>query len=201
MKNLVRNLGHESIWVRTGYAFLLFFVLLALAYAFGFLFLPEGIMKELPLPSLMVFEEEESFLSAFAKTLIYNLFMLGIIVGMNHYRVRSFTLGYLPLYVNTVMMGLFAGTNSFSGGISTYTLEGWLLFLQIGFLEFSAYIFACVATVSLVMFHAERWRGEKFRKMRRFKDVRLSKHEILFLLMSLTLLVVAAFNEWGHISG
>jgi len=199
MKNLIKNLGHESLWVRTGYAFMFFFTFLALAYAFGFLFLPEGIMKELPLPSLMVFEEKESFLSYFTKTLVYYLFMIGLIVGVNHYRVRSFTLGYLPLYANTVMMGLFAGTNSFSGGISAYTLEGWLLFLQIGFLEFSAYIFACVATVNLAMFHAERWRCEKFRKIRRFKEVKLSKYELLFLLVSLILLVVAAFNEWRYI--
>ena len=199
MRNLIKNLGHESLWVRTGYAFMFFFIFLALAYAFGFLFLPEGIMKELPLPSLMVFEEKESLLSSFTKTLVYNLFVLGLIVGVNHYRVRSFTLGYLPLYANTVMMGLFAGTNSFSEGISAYTLEGWLLFLQIGFLEFLAYIFACVATVNLAMFHAERWRGEKFRKIRRFKEVKLSKYELLFLLVSLILLVVAAFNEWRYI--
>ena len=199
MKNLIKNLGHERLWVRTGYAFMFFFTFLALAYAFGLLFLPEGIMKELPLPALMVFEEKESFLSSFTKTLVYNLFVLGIIVGVNHYRVRSFTLGYLPLYANTVIIGLFAGTNSFSGGISAYTLEGWLLFLQIGFLEFSAYIFACVATVNLAMFYAERWRGEKFRKIRRFKEVKLSKYELSFLLMSLILLVLAAFNEWRYI--
>ena len=199
MKNFLRNLCHESLWVRIGYAFVFFFVFLALAYTFGFLFLPEGIMKELPLPSLMVFKEKESFLSSFIKTLVYNLFMLSIIIGSNHYRVRSLTFGYLPLYANTIIMGLFAGTNSFSGGISTYTLDGWLLFLQIGFLEFSAYILACAATVNLAMFHAERWRGERFQKIRRFKDVRLSKHEILFLLISLTILAVAALNEWRYI--
>ncbi len=199
MKNFLRNLCHESLWVRTGYTFMFFFAFLALAYTFGFLFLPEGIMKELPLPSLMLFEEKDSFLSSFIKTLVYNLFMLSIIIGSNHYRVRSLTFGYLPLYANTIIMGLFAGTNSFSGGISTYTLDGWLLFLQIGFLEFSAYILACVATVNLAMFHAERWRGERFQKIRRFKDARLSKHEILFLLISLTILAVAALNEWRYI--
>lgn len=199
MKNFIRGLCHESLLVRTGYAFVFFFTFLALAYAFGFLFLPEGIMRELPLPSLMLFEGKDSFLSSFIKTLVYNLFMLSIIIGSNHYRVRSLTFGYLPLYANTIIMGLFAGTNSFSGGISTYTLDGWLLFLQIGFLEFSAYILACAATVNLAMFHAERWRGEKFQKIRRFKDARLSKHEILFLLISLTILAVAALNEWRYI--
>ncbi len=92
MKNLIKNLGHERLWVRTGYAFMFFFTFLALAYAFGLLFLPEGIMKELPLPALMVFEEKEPSLSCFTKTLVYNLFVLGIIVGVNHYRVNDCTL-------------------------------------------------------------------------------------------------------------
>lgn len=124
MKNFLRNLCHESLWVRTGYAFVFFFTFIALAYTFGFLFLPEGIMKELPLPSLMLFEEKDSFLSSFIKTLVYNLFMLSIIIGSNHYRVRSLTFGYLPLYANTIIMGLFAGTNFFSGGINLHL--GWM---------------------------------------------------------------------------
>lgn len=200
MENFLRNLSHDNLWVRIEYAYLFFFLLLALAYAFGFLFLPEGIMKEIPFPALMAFEEKESFLSLVIKTLVYNLFMLSLIMGLNLYRVRSLTFGYLPLYANTVVLGLFAGTNSFSGGVSTYTLEGWLLFLQIGFLEFSAYIFACAATVNLAMFHAERWRGENFKKIRGFKEIRLSKNELVFLLIAFGLLITAALNEWRYIS-
>lgn len=200
MTNLLGNLGHDNLWVRTGFAFLFFSVFLSLAYAFGFLLLLEGIMKELPLPALMVFVEQEAFLSLFIKTLAYNLFMLIVIIGLNHYRVRSLTFGYLPLYANTVMMGLFAGTNSFSGDVSTYSFEGWLLFLQIGFLEFSAYILACVATVDLAMFHAEKWRGERFKKIRGFREIRLSKHELIFLLIAFGLLIIAAFNEWRYIT-
>ena len=36
MKNFIRGLCHESLWVRTGYAFMFFFTFLALAYAFGY---------------------------------------------------------------------------------------------------------------------------------------------------------------------
>lgn len=198
MKKLITNLSHDSIWVRLGYAYLFFFVFLTFSYSLAFLLLPEGIMKEIPFPSLMVFEEEEPFLSLLIKTLSYNMFMLSIIIGMNHYRVKSFTFGYLPLFANTIIMGLFAGSNSFSGDVSTYSLKGWLLFLQIGFLEFSSYIVACASTVKLAMFHAERWRGEKFKKIRRFKDIKLAKQEIVFLTISLILLIVAAFDEWRN---
>jgi len=120
---------------------------------------------------------------------------------MNHLRVRRFTFGYLPLYANTALMGLFAGTNSFSGGISTYTLRGWLAFLQIGFLEFSAYILGCAATVGLAMFHADRWRGEQFRRIRGWRTLPLSRQEIAVMVVALILLVFGAFNEWRFAVG
>ena len=199
MKRILLGLGHDKLSLRVGYAFLCFFALLAISYAFGLLFLPEGIMKTLPLPALTFFEGEQSFSSLFARTLGYNLLVLFFIVGMNVFRVRRFTFGYLPLYANTVLMGLFAGTNSFSGCISTYTFEGWMMFLRIGFLEFSAYILGCAATVGLAMFHADRWRGEQFKRILGFREVTLSTQEIVVLFVALGILIVAAFNEWKYV--
>ncbi len=196
MENILKGLNDENVWKRAGYAYLMFFVLLILSYLLGYFLLPEGIMKKLPFPSIMAFEGTESFPVLIAKTLSFNLFFIAIIVGANLFRVRSFTFGYLPLYANTILMGLFAGTNSFSGTVSTYTPEGWLLFLKIGFLEFSAYILVCVSTVGFAMYHAEKWRGENFKKIRRFKDIRLSRQEVIFLLVALILLFIAAINEW-----
>ena len=196
MKRFLEGLGDDNLWTRVGYAYLGFFVLLALAYAVGWLFLPEGGMRDLPLPSLAFFEGAQALPTLVVRTAVYNLLALAFVVAMNHLRVGRFTFGYLPLYANTVLMGLFAGTNSFSGGVSTYTLEGWTVFLRIGFLEFSAYLLACAATVNLAMFHADRWRGEPFRRIREFGAVRLSRQEVAVVLVALGLLVVAAYNEW-----
>ena len=198
MKRILQGLGHANLWQRVGYAYLCFFIILALTFTFAFLFLPEGVLRTLPLPSLTFLEGEQSFSSLFVRTVAYNLFALLLIVGMNHFRVHRFTFGFLPLYTNTFLMGLFAGTNSFSGSISTYTIEGWLMFLRIGFLEFSAYILICAATVGLAMFHADRWRGDQFKRIRRLRDMRLSKQELLLASVSLGLLIVAAYNEWKH---
>lgn len=203
MKDIIGNLSHNNIWIRTGYAYLIFFILLAASFTFGFLFMPEGIMKEIPFPSLLAFEKMDSFLSLFVKTTVFNSFALILIIAANHIRVRSFNFGYLLLFANTVIMGLFAGTNSFSGTTSAYSLKGLWLFLQIGFLEFSAYIIACAATVNLAMYHAEKWYygknwyGEKFKKIRSFWEFPLSKLDIIFLLIAFVLLVFAAFNEWN----
>ena len=156
-------------------------------------------MKGIPFGSIMFFKGKGDFQKNFINTVVFNLFMTGIIIGANHYRVKFFNFGYLPLYANTIIMGLFAGTNSFSGGVSTYTLKGWFLFFQIGFPEFLAYIFACTATTNLTMFYAERWRGENFKKLRNFKQIKLSGQEIILLLLSLILILISAFNEWRYL--
>ncbi len=196
MTRLARLLGHQRLGVRLAAAYALFFALLVGSYTLGLFLLPEGALSDLPLPSLALLGESGSPWLLAAKTLGYNLFLFLLILGANHYRVGRFTLGYLPLYVNVILLGLFAGTNSFAGDVSSHSPAGWLLFLRIGFLEFSAYILACVATVPLAMFHADRWRGESFHRIRRFRDVRLSRPEWACLLLALGLLIMAAVNEW-----
>lgn len=184
--------------MRIGYTFAVFFALFFFTYALGFLLLPEGILKEIPMLVDLVFGETASFPSSVTRTIAMNGFTFVLIIAMNLFRVRAFTFGYLPLYANTALMGLFAGTNSFEGSVSTYTLAGWRLFFHIGFVEFSAYVFACTATVGLAIFHAEQWRGEKFQRVRRLRDVRLSGSELALLLSGMGLLVLAAFNEWRN---
>ena len=200
-KRILNGLGHDRLWPRLGYTYVCFFILLALAYVFGLLLLPQGVMSTLPMPSLSLtfLEGELSFSSLVVRTAACNLFALLLIVVANQFRVRRFTFGYLPLFANTFLPGLFAGTDSFSGGISARIIEGWTMFLRIGFLEFSAYILVCVATIGLAMFHADRWRGEPFKRIRRFREIRLSAPELIAVIVALGLLILAAFNEWKYV--
>ncbi|RMF58884.1 MAG: hypothetical protein D6748_07595 [Calditrichaeota bacterium] len=199
MKQLITGLNHEKLFCRIGYAYLAFFILLTGSYLIGYLFLPEGIMQHFPSPALTFLEGNHSFSTLFFSTLGYNLFILMLIIGMNLFRVKQFTFGYLPLYANTVILGFFAGTNSFSGGVSSYSLEGWLMFARIGFLEFSAYILGCAATVGLVMFHSEKWRGESFTRIRGWSQLRLKRGEVGVLFIAVALLIMGAYNEWTMI--
>ena len=106
----------------------------------------QKIMKELPLPSLM------------AKYLLHwDLSLQSICAGSHGGTLQSAIIHpWLSSTICTVIMELFAGTNSFGGGISAF---------------------------GKFMFHAERWRGEKFRRR----------------IMEFNFLVVAAFNEWRYI--
>jgi len=191
-----QSLGSEDLARRVIAAFVLFVVLLLLSFAVGALILPTGAMSEIPFLSTLAFAGEESFASAVTKTLLINLFMTALIILANHCRVRDLNFGYLVIYANTVLMGLFAGTDSFAGGVSTFTLEGWLLFARIGLLEFSAYILICAATVPLTMYYADAWHGEDFRRTRTFRNISLNRSEAALIVLSLLLLLVAAVDEW-----
>jgi len=153
-------------------------------------------MRDLPLLSSLAFGESASLTDAVLKTLGLNSFMVVIIVLANHCRVRSFNFGYLVVYANVAILGLFAGTDSFSGGVSAYSLEGLLLFLRVGLLEFLSYLLMCAATVPLTMYYADAWRGEEFQRKRSFREVTLSRTELGMLVVAAVLLVTAALGEW-----
>ncbi|MHA1246303.1 MAG: hypothetical protein ACTSPE_03185 [Candidatus Thorarchaeota archaeon] len=189
-------MGGEDLARRVIAAFVLFVVLLLLSFAVGAFILLAGAMSEIPLLSVLAFAGEESLVSAVTKALLINLFMIALIMLANHCRVRDLNFGYLVIYANTVLMGLFAGTDSFAGGVSTFTLDGWLLFARIGLVEFSAYILICAATVPLTVYYADAWRGEDFRRTRNFRNVSLNRSEAALIVLSFLLLLVAAVNEW-----
>ena len=177
-------------------SYLIFFLLLLISYFLGYYILPEGSLKEIPLLSVVTFQESNVLIFLVVQTLIYNSFMIFIIVGANLLKVKSFPFGYLPLFGNVIILGLFAGTDSFSGGISSHSVTGWLYFIQIGLLEFSAYIFTCSATANIDIYRAEKWHGEDFQKVRGLKDIRLSLTERVLIIVAILFLIFAAINEW-----
>ncbi len=190
-------LTDHNLAVRILSSYAVFVVLLSVTYIFGLYVLPEGALKDFPLVANVALGKEHTFVTQVLKTIAFNLMLVSMIIVANMFRVRSLPFGYLPIWANTAIMGLMAGSNSFSGSISSRTTYGWTMFLKIGFLEFSSYILACAATVGLTMFYADRWRGTRFRKVMRLKELKLTKSEVYLLILSLVLLILAAFNEWA----
>ena len=186
----------RNLVVRVASSYAIFIVILSVAYIFGVYALPEGALKDFPLVSNLVFSKRSTLGLQVLKTVAFNLMVVSMVIAANLFRVRALPFGCLPIWANTVVMGLMAGSDSFGGSISSRTAYGSLMFLKIGFLEFSAYILACVATTGITMFYAERWRGVGFRKVARLKELKLTKSEMYLLLLSLALLILAAFNEW-----
>ncbi len=196
MKNPFNELGNDHPGIRFLNGFLIFILLLIIAYLLGYILIPEGALKDFPI--LVNFSINDSLSNAelILRTFAYNFLFTLLVITMNLFRVRRFPFGFLPFFANVFLLGLFAGSNSFSGEISSRNLEGLLYFFLIGFLEFMAYLLAASATASIHVYYSEKWRGEQFNKIRSLRDLRISRTEALMLVLALILLLVASINEW-----
>ena len=172
-------------------------------YLLGFYFLPQGVMRGSPQVGVggMV-AQANSFWSQLALTLLFNLgVMVVIIVLCNLNRVRTVPVGYLIPIVLGITGGLISGTNSFAASdLTRYNAwEGLALGLSIGGLEMMAYVLVVAATANLTVYQYRswwRWSGEwQATQVRRFRDLRLTRAEVLTLAIAVLLFLVAAIKE------
>lgn len=153
-------------------------------------------MNKFSFISILVFKKAELLPELIVQILSFNLSFIAIIFGANFFQSYSFTLGYLYLYANTILISLFAGTNSFPSTVSPYTPGGRLIFLRIGLLEFYEYIFVRISTFWLVVYYTKKWLGKVIKKIRRFREINLLVQEFIYLPMALVPLFIVVFNKW-----
>jgi len=193
----------DSVFKRAMWLYGLHTVLSNGAYLLGFYFLPEGLMRGTPAVAVGgEVAKISSFWSQLGLTLLINLGMAAaFVVVVNLIRVRRFPLGYLYPIAMGVVGGLISGTNSFAASNLTHynAWEGMALGLSIGGLEMLGYVLAAATTANLTMYQYRswwRWRGEwKPTKVRRFRDLRLTRSEMITLALALLLFLVAAYRE------
>jgi hypothetical protein len=122
-------------------------------------------------------------------------------VVLNFNRIKGVPAGYIvPAYLG-IVNGLILGTNSFvESDLSEYDArEGMALGLTIGGLETLGFVLIVASTVRFGVYHYRswwRWGGEyKPIKSGRLRDVRLSKAEVLCLVVGIVFLTVGAYRE------
>lgn len=171
-----------------------------LAFLVGYHLLAPGAMKGTH-PALIASRvaEASTYWSEFAGTLALNLLVMGsICVLLNLQRVGTTPLGYtVPLFLG-VTTGLFLGTNSLVAvdlsGVPF--LSGTATGLKIGGAEMLGYVCLIAATAGISTHQRQTWwRKEKFVRVRRLRDLRLSRGEVVVLALGLALIVAAAFRE------
>ncbi len=98
-------------------------------------------------------------------------------------------------------MGIVAGTNSFVvQAISPYTLEGWLVALRIGHLEFLGYTCIVASTIGVVLQEYDSWRQWKPSTTRSLRDIQFSRQEIIGLIIGRILVIIAGYNETARVA-
>ena len=188
----------DGVFKRVLLLYGLFMLLSNAAYVLAYYFLPEGFLRGSPVQTTARVAATGTFWSQLALTFLINLGILLVLsVWLNLLQVRGFPLGYLWPIVTAVQSGVVAGTNSFllSDLTKVNVRDGMALSLSIGGLEFLACILVIASTVSLVVCQFSGWTQLRPTKLKNFRDIRLSKPEVLCLIGGIALLFVAAYRE------
>jgi hypothetical protein len=195
---LTQKLTDQNVPKRIFWAFLLLYLVPTLtAFAIGYFFLPEGLLRGglSSIPAEFV-AQQKNFWPQFLSTLGFNLgigLLLGI--GTNTQRVKGFPCGYIYILVQAIIVGVVAGTNSFVLQIiSPYTFEGWLVALRIGHLEFLGYTCIVASTIGVVLEEYDNWKWKPDRT-RNWRNIRFSRQEIIGLAIGIMAVIIAGYNE------
>lgn len=141
----------------------------------------------------------DTLLGQFLATAIFNLgFVLLLGVGLNLQRVNGFPAGYVFVFSAGIISGLIAGTNSFaSQAISPYTAEGWLIALRIQHVELLGYTIIVASTISIGLSDYSSWLPWKAKehRLQGWRDIRLTKQEMVGVLIGVLLILLGAYNE------
>jgi len=172
------------------------------AYLLGYYLLPEGFMRNSPQVTVGRLAATGTFWSEFAMTLLFNLgsvVVISVILNLN--QVKGFPMGYLMPISLGIMGGLIPGTNSFAASDlkQLNAWDGMALGISIGGLEMLAYILIIASTVSFGVYQYRSWwkwsgEGSSIKTMN-LRDVRLSRAELLCLVIGILLLFFAAYRE------
>jgi len=132
-----------------------------------------------------------TFLSIIGNNLI--LFLL-IALGNIFVRFGPFTPGLLILALQGVMIGLTAGANSFEFPFAT-VWDANIRYLKVGLWETTAYALICAATLSKSLNIAHTFPAQQWAETRKLKDIGFNMAEKIVVLMSVLMLITAAYIE------
>lgn len=200
MFQLARKLIQKNIFRRILWTYGIYVMLNLFAFAFGYLLLPEGILRNSPFTILgKMVVEQQGFWPQFLSTFGFNFgLVLFVGVGSNILRMKGLPMGYYFIFVQGILYGLFAGTNSFLiPRSSPYSLESWFHTLRVGYLEFFGYTCIVAATVEIGLRNYSKWfaKESEAEKIKNWRDVKFTRQELYWFIIGIASLVIAAYNE------
>jgi len=194
----------DRVFTRILWLYGLFTLLFNICFVFAYYVLPEGFMRGGPqMVAGEIVTKAESFWPQFGLTLLFNLGIFATIaIVANFNQVKGFPAGYLIPIVLAGTQGLIVGTNSFlADNLDRYSnvREAMALGQTIGGLETLGFILVIASTVKYGVYQYRswwRWSGKwKPTKLMNLRDVRLSRQEIVCLVLGILLLIIAAYRE------
>lgn len=139
--------------------------------------------------------------STFLFIIAINLFIYILIsVGNLFVRFNVVTPGLIVLIIQAVSIGWLAGSNGFEVPFVS-VMAANVQFLKVGLWETTAYALACAVTLPKSLLISDTFPAKKWSQTNKFKDIKLSKSEIVILLLGGISLIIAALIETNSIIG
>jgi hypothetical protein len=195
---------HGGLFQRLLLLYGLYALAFDICFVIAYYFLPEGFMRRSPqMAAGEMVASAPSFWSQFGLTLLFNLGFMGVVAILaNFNQIRGVPAGYLIPPVLAITQGLIVGTNSFvADNLNRYSnvREAMALGTSIGGVETLAFLLIIASTVRYGVYQYRswwRWSGEwRPTKVMNLRDVRLSRAEIVGLVLGVLLMIVAAYRE------
>lgn len=189
-------LSHPSLLVRILAAAVVGLVIFYGSWAASYVWLPEGAVRAFWQPSTSGKDMELIAVTLFA----WNLVTAGVTAAASLFVVNRFPAGYLvPLLVFGLYGGLL-GTNSFAypdpAGPMAPTID--VIWTRSGIREALSYLLVAAALANIYIWRQPVWWSTRVERVRSWRTVRLSRSEVLLVLLAIVLLFWAVSVEaWG----
>lgn len=198
MKKIKNNLTSNNIFIRIITSFILMISIFILTTILSYYLLPSGFL--LSKNNLTNFEVSNNIFVCTIQIFSYNMISILIIIFGSFFAKKKngcyLSYGYIGLFLLIIMNGITLGTWSFTSNFVSVPLferiiRTFDIMKNAGFLEMLGQLFICtsISNISLV-----RIAGKEV-NLRKIKDIKLSKIEIIIFLLGFCLMFAGALIE------
>lgn len=143
-----KHIMNEKIAIRLLSLLTIGIILFIISWILGYYFMPEGLFQGKVVSSKVVgAEKSTTFLAEWGKIAGYNLGVIILMVMLNLILwLDLFPLGYMMVFGNVALYGLFIGTNSFTIPMPERMAPSFVIFTRSGPYEMLGFILVAAAT-------------------------------------------------------
>jgi hypothetical protein len=192
---------NKSLLIRFVSLYIFASILCVIIWAFSFLFLPEGFLRDSSGAAVLAGKGvlSDSFFSEFGRIFLLNLILgaIPIIIASFYLSYNGYPLGWIIVPFRAVYFGLILGTNSFSiplaGGKLAPTTE---IFLHAGPYEIASYALIAAATCFLSRYDIRQITPKgKWESIENKNWKKVLKEQWLGIILGLLILVLSCAME------
>ena len=198
-----RALSHRSAPIRLLIAGAIGLFVFSVAWALAYALLPEGATR-FALGAMPALDARNSASQVATTLFVWNVsFGFGVIGLASLYSVGPISLAYIAPWTWLIRFGVALGTNSFAlfvPGARVPPLDLRVIFSHAGIPELIAYVVLATVLANASLWRQQRVTDRHLVRVRRLRDIRLTRMEVSLIGVAFVLLAGAALMETSQIA-